>query len=82
MNSEILLVEQSLRRVFSTASDIYIDPVSKECEVTVSIDDFQGEIEGNLFENGVFFKMVDYCDIYPFKYVFNYKVKESAMLRA
>jgi hypothetical protein len=80
MITEIKQVEQSLRRAFATATDIYIDPVSKECEVTVSIDDFQGELLGHLFENGVSLKMVDYCDVYPFKYVFNYFVKESAQL--
>jgi hypothetical protein len=81
MSTEVKQVEQSLRKAFATATDIYIDPVSKECEVTVSIDDFQGEIMEHLFENGVSLKMVDYCDAYPFKYVFNYSVKNSVQLQ-
>ncbi len=75
MTTENIQIEQSLRLAFPTASDIYIDHNTKECEVTVSIDDFQGEIDGHLYENGVVLKMVDYCDEYPFKYVFRYKVK-------
>lgn len=74
MTTENNQIEQSLRQAFPTASDIYIDQVTKECEVTVSIDDFQGELYGQLYENGVVLKMVDYCDEYPFKYVFSYKV--------
>jgi len=75
MESEILHVEKSLKETFSSASNIYVDPVNKECEVTISVDDFQGEIEERLFENGVFLTMVDYCDTYPYKYVFNYVLK-------
>ena len=75
MEPEIVQVEKSLKKSFGSASNIYVDPVLKECEVTISIDDFQGEIEERLFENGVFLTMVDYCDIYPYKYVFNYSMK-------
>ncbi len=75
MTSEINKVEKSLKGSFHSASNIYVDPISKECEVTISIDDFQGEIEERLYENGVFLTMVDYCDTFPYKYVFNYTVK-------
>ena len=68
-------VEESLRKSFDSASNIYVDTDSKECEVTISIDDYQGEIKGKLFENGVSLEMIDYCDVYPFKYVFGYKLK-------
>ena len=72
MDSEISKVEQSLRKSFASASNIFVDPETKECEVTISVDDYEGEIKGHLIENGVKLKMVDYCDVYPFKYVFNY----------
>ncbi|MCF8228963.1 MAG: hypothetical protein K9G58_02255 [Bacteroidales bacterium] len=66
-------VETCLKRVFQTASDVFIDPGTKECEVKVSIDEYQGEIEHQIIENKVKLKMVDFCDTYPFKYVFSYK---------
>lgn len=66
-------VEAGLRNLFTSASDIFIDTDFKECEVKISVDEFQGELRGKLFENGLQFNMVDYCDIYPFKYVFSYK---------
>jgi hypothetical protein len=66
-------IEGSLKKLFETASDIFIDTMSKECEVKISVDEFQGEIPGRLYENGVQFNMIDYCDIYPFKYVFSYR---------
>lgn len=74
MSEEQIRVSQSLQSFFSSASNIYVDPETKECEVTVSVDEFQGEISGYLHESGVKLQMVDYCDTYPFKYVFNYLV--------
>ena len=78
MEMEISQVDKSLRDCFESASNIYVDPANNECEVTVSIDDFQGEIDERLFENGVFLSMIDYCDVYPYKYVFNYTIKEKS----
>jgi hypothetical protein len=77
METEIAVVETGLKKLFQSASDIFIDPHLKECEVKVSVDEFQGEITGRIFENGVQYNMVDYCDIYPFKYVFSYKKKKK-----
>ena len=79
MEAEILHIEKSLKGAFSSASNIFVDPVHKVCEVTISIDDFQGEHIGNLYEDGITFSMVDYCDVYPFKYVFNYEIKGQAL---
>jgi hypothetical protein len=74
METEKTVIESGLRSLFATASDIFIDPSIKECEVKISVDEFQGEILGNLYESGIRFNMVDYCDTYPFKYVFSYKL--------
>lgn len=73
MNTEVTIVTDSLRKLFETASDIYVDTKTKECEAKISVDEFQGEITGRLIEDGVQFLMVDYWDTYPFKYVFQYR---------
>jgi hypothetical protein len=73
MEIEKQSVEAGLRLLFNSASDIFIDTEIKECEVKISVDEYQGELREMLFENGMQFSMVDYCDIYPFKYVFSYK---------
>jgi hypothetical protein len=73
MEFERQTVEAGLRKLFTSATDIFIDTNVKECEVKISVDEYQGELVGQLFENGIRFNMVDYCDIYPFKYVFSYK---------
>ncbi len=75
METEIQQVEKSLRDTFQTASNIYVDTHTRECEVFISVDEYQGEISHVILTNGVILRMVDYCDTYPFKYVFNYKVK-------
>jgi hypothetical protein len=75
MIMEINKVEETLRKSFESASNIYVNPITKECEVTISIDDYQGELSSKMYENGVCLEMVDYCDVYPFKYVFKYTVK-------
>lgn len=75
MSAEVIKVSESLRRLFTTASDIFVDPRTKECEVKISVDEFQGEIREKLFENGIHFQMVDFWDNYPFKYVFQYQAK-------
>jgi len=71
-------VESTLRNFFQTASNIYVDPETQECEVTVSIDEYQGELDGHYIENGVHLKMVDFCDTYPYKYVFSFTLKNKA----
>ncbi len=72
MKTEIKQVEGCLKNLFETASDIFVDTQTKECEVKISVDDYQGEIDHTLIENKIRLKMVDYCDTYPFKYVFSY----------
>ena len=74
MNTEVDKVTNSLRKLFETASDIYVDTENKECEAKISVDEFQGEITKKLFESGVQFTMVDYWDTLPFKYVFQYRM--------
>ena len=39
----------------------------------VSIDEYQGEFEGRLVSANIHYILVDYCDTYPFKYVFSYQ---------
>lgn len=73
MNAEETRVTDSLRKLFVTASDIYVDTKNKECEAKISVDEFRGEITEKLFESGVQFTMVDYWDTLPFKYVFQYR---------
>lgn len=77
MNSEISKVKLSLKNSFQSASNIYVDSVNKECEVTVSMDDYQGAINGFIVNDDVKLKMIDYSDIYPFKYIFYYLIKNN-----
>lgn len=73
MESELTDVANILKFSFKSASNIYIDQDTKECEVTLDVDDYHGELDGYLVGNGVALKMIDYSDVYPFKYVFSYK---------
>jgi hypothetical protein len=77
MDTEKSRVTASLKKLFESASDIYVDTLNKECEAKISVDEFQGEISERLFEGGVQFMMVDYWDTYPFKYVFQYRTNGS-----
>jgi len=70
---EKLVVSNSLKKLFPSAYDIYVDEKTNYCEVSVSVDDYQGIITDKLTENGISFEMVDYWDNYPFKYVFSYR---------
>lgn len=72
MNTEIKQVEGCLKNLFESATDIFVDTQSKECEVKISVDDYLGEFDNTLIDNKVKLKMVDFCDTYPFKYVFSY----------
>ena len=75
MDTESSKVINSLKKLFPTAYDIYVDTENKECEAKISVDEFQGEITERLFQDGVQFVMVDYWDTLPFKYVFQYKAR-------
>lgn len=75
MNEEANKVASSLKKLFVSASDIYVDTKNKECEVKISVDEFKGEITERLIESGVQFWMIDYWDTLPFKYVFKYRAK-------
>ena len=57
----------------NTASNIYIDENTKACEVTLDVDDFHDEMDGYIIGSGVGLKMIDYSDVYSFKYVISYK---------
>jgi hypothetical protein len=74
MESEILRVTKCLKSTFVSASDIFVDTFLQECEVKVSVDEFEGEIDRRIFGNGVKLDMVDFNDIYPYKYVFSYSL--------
>ena len=76
MKNETYFIERSLKKFFSSGYNIFVDTESKECEVYISVDDYQGELEPLLCENGVKFNMVDLCDNYPFKYVFQYQLSQ------
>jgi len=73
MDNEIQLVTQALKNLFSSASDIFVDPNTKECEVKISVEDFRGDITEQLFDSGFGFKVIDYWDNLPFKYIFEYR---------
>jgi hypothetical protein len=73
METEVVKVKKCLEGTFITASDIYIDTRMRECEVKVSVDEFEGEIIRKIYGNGIKLDMVDFSDIYPFKYVFSYQ---------
>jgi hypothetical protein len=73
MDNEIQLVTQALKNLFSSASDIFVDPNTKECEVKISVEDFRGDISEQLFDSGFGFKVIDYWDNLPFKYIFEYR---------
>ena len=76
-NSETEQVTDALRKVFITASDIFVDPDTKECEAKISVDEFRGDITERLFADGVQFKVIDYWDTYPFKYVLQYRTNDQ-----
>ena len=73
METEVKKVESCLRKIFLSASDIYVDPMTKECEVKVSVDEYEGEIDHHIIEDKIKLKMVDFNDTFPYKYVFSYK---------
>jgi hypothetical protein len=73
MENEIQLVTQCLKNLFASASDIFVDPKTKECEVKISVEDFRGDITEQLFDSGYGFRMIDYWDNLPFKYIFEYR---------
>jgi len=70
-------VYKCIRGTFTSASDIFIDTNAQECEVKVSVDEFEGEINRKIMGNGVKLLMVDYSDVYPYKYVFSYSMLRS-----
>jgi hypothetical protein len=70
-------VYKCIQGTFTSASDIFIDTSIQECEVTVSVDEFEGEINRKIMGNGVKLLMVDYSDVYPYKYVFSYSLLRS-----
>ncbi len=76
MSAEEIKVSQSLKKLFTSASDIFVDPITKECEVKISVDEFKGEITEKLIEDGIHFQMVDFWDNYPFKYIFQYHARD------
>lgn len=73
LETEQLEVEKRLRNLFASANDIYIDPIMKECEVKVDVEEFNGQIKREIFEDSISLVMVDYSDIFPYKYVFQYR---------
>lgn len=66
-------VTGSLKKMFPSAYNIFVDEKVKYCEISISVDDFQGTIGHKFTENGIQFEMIDYWDNYPFKYVFSYR---------
>jgi hypothetical protein len=75
MTTEASQVTSSLKKLFTTAYNVYVDTQSKECEAMISVDEFRGEITEKMYQDGIQFIMVDYWDNLPFKYVFEYKSK-------
>ncbi len=73
MDTESERIASSLKKLFSTASDIYVNTTTKECEAKISVDEFRGEITERMYQDGIQFSMVDYWDSLPFKYVFEYR---------
>ncbi len=71
-NNEKQKVVKSLKALFPSAQNIFVDINSKYCEITVDVDEFRGAIDEKLVEKGLKFEMIDYWDNYPFKYVFSY----------
>jgi hypothetical protein len=76
MNEQVK-VKKSLQKIFPSAHGFFADTDLRECSVMVSIDDFIGEPREKLFSDDVFFSVVDYNDIYPYKYVFAYQLMRS-----
>lgn len=66
-------VTGSLKKMFPSAYNIFVDEKVKYCEISISVDDFQGTIGQKFTKNGIQFEMIDYWDNYPFKYVFSYR---------
>ena len=72
---EQVKIKKSLKKLFPSASQIFVDTSVKECSVIITMDDYNGQLDGYLFQDEVQYQMVDYNDIVPFKYVFAYQVK-------
>lgn len=75
MTTEASQVTSSLKKLFTTAYNVYVDTACKECEAMISVDEFRGEISEKMYQDGIQFIMIDYWDNLPFKYVFEYKSK-------
>lgn len=75
-----MIVSIGLKQAFPSATGIYVDTDTRECEVTISVDDFQGENIGYIVENKITFRMIDYVDVFPFKYVFSYRINGQSYL--
>lgn len=45
MESELRSVKNTLKYSFISASNIYIDQNTKECEVTLDVDEYHGEFQ-------------------------------------
>ena len=58
-------------------SQFFVDTDLKECSIMVSVDDFVGEPQEKLLSNNVYLSVIDYNDIYHYKYVFAYQVTRS-----
>lgn len=71
---EQVKIKKSLKKLFPSALQIFVDTSLKECSVLITIDDYDGQIEGYLFQDEIVYQMVDYNDIVPFKYVFSYQL--------
>jgi|LZCG01.1.fsa_nt_gb hypothetical protein len=74
--SEEERVKEGLRKLFPSAKQIFVETELKECSAIISVDDFQGELIETLIENKTKYEMVDLNDVYPYKYVFAYKLIE------
>lgn len=77
MDTEENRVLGCIHGTFTSASDIFVDTNAQECEVKVSVDEFEGEINRKIMGNGVKLLMVNYSDVYPYKYVFSYSMMRS-----
>ncbi len=78
MDQEENLVIKCLKNTFESANDIYVDTSIRECEVKVSVDDYHGEIVNKISGKGIILEMVDFCDVFPYKYIFSYYPVKTA----
>ncbi len=74
MMNESVKVKKSLKKLFPSAHGFFIDSELKECSIIINADDYIGEPQEKLLSDNIFFSVIDFNDVFPYKYVFAYQL--------